>query len=64
MRVLALMKMLFLVLPLALLASCGGDGPTTEPDEAASAQAINASVNKAANVAEAAQEEAEAEAGE
>lgn len=62
-RRLAFMRMHQLLLPLALLAACGGNDTTTDPDEAASGVAIEASVNKAQNVAEEAREEANATAG-
>ena len=54
-------------LPLALLpllAACGGDDPTPEAGEAASAEAINVTVEQAENRAEAAEERAEAADGE
>lgn len=58
-------KHLLIVAVTVLLAGCGGNDPTPAPDEAASAGEIEASVNRAANVAEAAKEQAnQAGAGE
>ena len=54
------MKRLLPFFTLAVLAACGGSDPTPEREDAASAQAINATVEQAENVAEAAQERAEA----
>lgn len=58
------MKTIRWLLPIGLLAACGGADTTTDPDEAASGPAIEASVNKAQNVAEEAREEAGETAGE
>lgn len=52
------MKSAFLLLPLALLAACGGSDPTPDPEDAAPAAEIDASINHAENVAEEAKEEA------
>jgi hypothetical protein len=58
------MKIRCLLLSLGLLAACGGNDPTPDPDKAASAPAIEASVNEAREVAEQAQEKAEEKAEE
>jgi hypothetical protein len=42
----------------ALLAACGSNDPTPDPEDAAPAAAIEASVNRAENIADVAKEEA------
>ena len=58
------MKRFLPLFALPLLAACGGDDPTPEAGEAASAEAINVTVEQAENTAEAAEEKAEAANGE
>ena len=45
------MKTLPLLLTLPFLAACGGSDPVTDPEDAASAPAIEATVNQAQNTA-------------
>jgi hypothetical protein len=49
---------LLLAAALTALVGCGGNDPVVEPENAASAREIEASVNRAENVAEAAKEQA------
>ncbi len=47
-----------LLAPFVLLAACGSSDPTPDPEDAAPAAAIEASVNRAENIADEAKEEA------
>jgi hypothetical protein len=47
-----------LLAPFVLLTACGSSDPTPDPEDAAPAAAIEASVNRAENIADEAKEEA------